>query len=97
MNVSWNGTKDGNCEDTAYASFETFYEGMFQKARLLDIMKNFILFSGASNSRFKVVLAAYHQYFAVHVPNWRKRKMATKTDGKRWPCNSRGLYLYGVL
>ena len=27
-------TKDGNYEDTAYASFETFYEGMFQKERL---------------------------------------------------------------
>ena len=48
-------TKDGNYEDTAYASFETFYEGMFQKERLLDILKNFILFSGGSNSRFKVL------------------------------------------
>ena len=36
-------TKDGNYEDTSYAKFETFYEGMFQKARLLDILKNFIL------------------------------------------------------
>ena len=27
-------TKDGNYEDTAYASFETFYEGMFLKERL---------------------------------------------------------------
>ena len=35
-------TKDGNYEDTAYASFETFYEGMFPKERLLDILKNFI-------------------------------------------------------
>lgn len=38
--------------------------GMFQKERLLDILKNFILFSSVSNSRFKV-LAGYHQYFAV--------------------------------
>ena len=43
-------------------------------------MKNFILFSGASNSRFKV-LAAYHQYFAVHKAI-EKAKIATKTDGK---------------
>lgn len=48
-------TKDGNYEDTAYASFETFYEGMFPKERLLDILKNFILFSGVSNSRFKCI------------------------------------------
>lgn len=73
-------TKDGNYEDTAYASFETFYEGMFQKERLLDILKNFILFSGVSNSRFKV-LAGYHQYFAVHKAI-EKAKVATKTDGK---------------
>ena len=39
-------TKDGNYENNAYAQFDTFYEGMFQKARLLDILKNFILFSG---------------------------------------------------
>ncbi len=39
-------TKDGNYEETSYAQFDTFYEGMFQKERLLDILKNFILFSG---------------------------------------------------
>lgn len=72
-------TKDGNYEDTAYASFETFYEGMFQKERLLDILKNFILFSGVSNNRFKV-LAGYHQYFAVRKAI-EKAKIATKTDG----------------
>ena len=73
-------TKDGNYEDTTYASFETFYEGIFQKERLLDIFKNFILFSGVSNSRFKV-LAGYHQYFAVRKAIERA-KIATKTDGK---------------
>ena len=39
-------TKDGGYEDTAYAQFDTFYEGMSPKARLLDILKNFICFSG---------------------------------------------------
>lgn len=47
-------TKDGDYENTAYAQFDTFYEGMFQKARLLDILKNFILFSGdGGRSRLK--------------------------------------------
>ena len=73
-------TKDGSYEDNAYASFETFYEGMFQKSRLLDILKNFMLFSGTSTARFKV-LAAYHQYFAVRKAI-EKAKSATKTDGK---------------
>ena len=73
-------TKDGNYEETSYAQFDTFYEGMFQKKRLLDILKNFILFSGTGTGRFKV-LAGYHQYFAVRKAI-EKAKIATKTDGK---------------
>lgn len=73
-------TKDGDYEETAYAQFDTFYEGMFQKARLLDLLKNFILFSGTGAGRFKV-LAGYHQYFAVRKAI-EKAKIATKTDGK---------------
>ena len=57
-------TKDGNYENTAYAQFDTFYEGIFQRDRLLDILKNFILFSGDSQKPTKI-LAGYHQYFAV--------------------------------
>lgn len=73
-------TKDGDYENTAYAQFDTFYEGMFQKERLLDILKNFILFSGDGQKQFKI-LAGYHQYFAVRKAI-EKAKIATKTDGK---------------
>ena len=72
--------KDGSKEETGFAEFETFYEGMFQKKRLLDILKNFILFSGTGTGRFKV-LAGYHQYFAVRKAIERA-KIATRTDGK---------------
>ena len=73
-------TKDGDYENTAYAQFDTFYEGMFQKNRLLDIFKNFILFSGDAHKPIKI-LAGYHQYFAVRKAI-EKAKTATKTDGK---------------
>ncbi len=73
-------TKDGNYENTAYAQFDTFYEGMFQKARLLDIIKNFICFSVEQAKSFKI-LAGYHQYFAVRRAV-EKAKVATTTDGK---------------
>ena len=73
-------TKDGDYENTAYAQFDTFYEGMFQKERLLDILKNFILFSGDGQKQIKI-LAGYHQYFAVRKAI-EKAKIATKTDGK---------------
>ena len=73
-------TKDGSYENTAYAQFDTFYEGIFTKNRLLDILKNFILFSGDSQKPIKI-LAGYHQYFAVKKAV-EKAKQATATDGK---------------
>ena len=73
-------TKDGSYENTAYAQFDTFYEGMFDKGRLLDIIKNFICFSVEQAKAFKI-LAGYHQYFAVRKAI-EKAKIATKTDGK---------------
>ena len=57
-------TKDGSYENTAFAQFDTFFEGMFQRDRLLDIIKNFILFSNNTPNPVKI-LAGYHQYFAV--------------------------------
>jgi type I restriction enzyme, R subunit len=69
-------TKDGSYENTQYAQFDTFIEGMFDKARLLDIIKNFICFSGDTK-----ILGAYHQYFAVRKAV-ASTTNATKTDGK---------------
>ena len=73
-------TKDGSYENTAYAQFDTFYKGLFEKARLLDIIKNFICFS-ESNQQLIKILAGYHQYFAVKKAV-EKAKLATTTDGK---------------
>ena len=73
-------TKDGNYENTQYAQFDTFFEGIFQKERLLDIIKNFICFSNEGIGSFKI-LAGYHQYFAVRKAVESTRK-ATITDGK---------------
>lgn len=73
-------TKDGNYENTQYAQFDTFFEGMFERVRLLDIIKNFICFSNEGLKKNKI-LAGYHQYFAVN----RAVQMAAKatiTDGK---------------
>ena len=73
-------TKDGNYENTQYAQFDTFFEGMFERARLLDIIKNFICFSNEGLKRFKI-LAGYHQYFAVNKAI-ESSKHASETDGK---------------
>ena len=73
-------TKDGNYENLQAAQFDTFFEGIFQKERLLDIIKNFICFSSDGVERFKI-LAGYHQYFAVKKAI-ESTKHATETDGK---------------
>ena len=69
-------TKNGSYENTQYAQFDTFIEGMFDKARLLDIIKNFICFSADTK-----ILGAYHQYFAVRKAV-ASTAHATGADGK---------------
>ncbi len=73
-------TTDGSYENTQYAQFDTFFEGIFEKNRFLDILKNFICFNVDGEKTFKI-LAAYHQYFAVKKAI-ESTKHASVTDGK---------------
>lgn len=73
-------TVDGSYENTKYAQFDTFFNGIFEKSRLLDILKNFICFSNKNKGAAKI-LAGYHQYFAVKKAI-ESTKHATQTDGK---------------
>jgi len=73
-------TSDGNYENTQYAAFDTFIEGLFDKPRLIDILKNFICFSKDSEGPEKI-LAAYHQYFAVRKAVETTQR-ATANDGR---------------
>lgn len=73
-------TTDGSYENTQFAQFDTFFEGIFQKERLLDIIKNFICFSNDGTEQIKI-LGGYHQYFAVKKAI-ESTKKAARTDGK---------------
>lgn len=73
-------TKDGSYENNQFAQFDTFFEGIFQRERFLDILKNFILFSDDGTKKIKI-LAGYHQYFAVRKAIVSTKK-GTETDGK---------------
>lgn len=77
--MAWK-TKDGSYENTQAAQFDTFFEGIFEKQRFLDILQNFICFNVDGANTFKV-LAGYHQYFAVKKAIESTRH-ATVTDGK---------------
>ncbi len=73
-------TRDGSYESTQYADFDTFFEGIFTRERLLDIIKNFVCFSDGEKQSAKI-LAGYHQYFAVKKAVERTRR-AVAQDGK---------------
>ncbi len=73
-------TRNGDYESSEYADYDTFFEGMFDKRRLIDIIKNFVCFSKDEVSTIKI-LAAYHQYFAVKKAIERTKE-AISGDGK---------------
>jgi type I restriction enzyme R subunit len=67
--VGWKSV-DGK-EITKSNDLEILIKGIFAKERLLDIIKNFVVFESEKDSKNNVTktikkLAAYHQYFAVN-------------------------------
>ena len=56
---------DGSYESTQFADFNTFFNGIFDKTRFLDILRYFVVFSKNAKDSFKI-LGAYHQYFATN-------------------------------
>lgn len=60
--------------------YATFFQGIFDKARLLDLIQNFLCFDKADGKAWKI-LGAYHQYFAVNKALQRTFD-AVKGDGK---------------
>jgi len=61
--MAWKSA-DGKAIAKSAADFETFFTGLFDPRRFLDILENFICFSDEPKGAVKV-LAGYHQYFAV--------------------------------
>ncbi len=61
--VAWKSV-DGDYSETKTATWKTMIDGMMPKARLLDIIKNFVCFND-SGEKVTKILAAYHQYFGV--------------------------------
>ena len=77
--VSWKSV-DGDYANTRAATWKTMLDGMMPKARLLDIIKNFVCFGDTSSNVIKI-LAGYHQYFGVSKAIERAQQ-AVDGDGK---------------
>ena len=73
-------TADGTRENTRYANFDVLFAGMFDKARLIEILHGFICFSKDEKQSAKI-LAGYHQFFAVRKAVDSVAE-ATQSDGK---------------
>ena len=73
-------SKDGVYESTEVVDYDVFFEGMFRKERLLDIVKNFVCYCKDEGKDYKI-LAGYHQYFAVNKAVQRTQNAVTG-DGK---------------
>ena len=73
-------TADGTREDTRYANFDVLFAGIFDKARLIEILHGFICFSKDEKQSAKI-LAGYHQFFAV-CKAVDSVAEATQSDGK---------------
>jgi len=74
-------TTDGNYESTKFADYHILLEGVLEKNRFLDIVKNFIVFEHKDKSIIKI-MTQYHQYFAVHKAVNSTLEAMKKGDGR---------------
>ncbi len=74
-------TTDGSYESTAIADFQTFFEGIFDKSRFIDLISDFSLSMGSDTKKARI-LAGYHQYFAVKKAMKCTQEALQRRDGK---------------
>ena len=74
-------SKDGKYSTEKIIPYDTFFEGIFPKQRLLDILRNYICFDHKEGKARKV-MGSYHQYFAVNKALARAHEAYARQDGK---------------
>lgn len=65
----WRGIEDPDEKLKGVSELEVLVKGIFQKSRILDIIKNFIVFEADSEkdiSKYTKKICLYHQYFGVN-------------------------------
>ena len=77
--MDWKSTDGVNVTNEAI-HYDTFFQGIFEKRRLIDILQNFVCFDH-KDGRIAKIMGAYHQYFAVSKA-LRNTDAAIAGDGK---------------
>ncbi len=62
--MAWKSENGEKPKESEINFFTILLNGMFPKARMIDLIRNFSVFQNASGKTIKI-LAGYHQYFAV--------------------------------
>jgi len=82
----WRGIDDPDEKSEGVSELEILVKGIFQRSRLLDIIKNFIVFEADSEketSKYTKKICLYHQYFGVNKAILKTlEKIRPKGDGK---------------
>lgn len=79
--MAWKSENGERPETSGINYFKTLMNGIFPKERILDIIRNFIVFQDINGKTIKM-MAGYHQYFAVRKAVERTRKSLDENSRK---------------
>ncbi len=74
-------SRDGEAPKGDFNPIDVLLDGVFRKDRLLDIIRNYVLYQDIKGSTVKIV-AGYHQYFAVTKAVKRTKEALANNDKK---------------
>ncbi len=79
--MTWKSENGERPEESGVNYFTTLINGVFPKERILDIIRNFIVFQDSKGKTMKI-MAGYHQYFAVRRAVERTKKSIEENSRK---------------
>lgn len=79
--MTWKSENGEKPEESGVNYFTTLINGVFPKERILDILRNFIVFQDIKGKTTKI-MAGYHQYFAVRKAVERTKKSLDENSRK---------------
>ena len=96
--MAWKSENGERPKESGVNYFTTLIHGVFLKERILDIIRNFIVFQDSKGKTIKI-MAGYHQYFAVRRAVERTKKSLEENSrkvGVVWHTQGSGKSLSGM-